>query len=46
MDVRRYFSKHPQWTVIIVTRKPIEEIAAEILAIRRRGRKEESSDLF
>jgi hypothetical protein len=46
MHARKYFSKHPQWTIINVTSKPIEEIATEILAVRGRGRKEESGDLF
>ena len=31
----RYFEKHPDWPVINVTGKPIEEIASEILALSR-----------
>jgi len=34
----RYYQLHPQWTMIIVTAKSIEEIASEILAIMA-GRK-------
>jgi regulator of PEP synthase PpsR (kinase-PPPase family) len=30
------FQRHPRWTVINVTHKPIEEIASEILAVYRR----------
>ena len=30
---RRFYNKHPSWTTIDVTNKPIEEIASEILLI-------------
>jgi regulator of PEP synthase PpsR (kinase-PPPase family) len=32
----KYFEKHPDWPVVNVTGKPIEEIAAEIIALTRR----------
>jgi len=35
MHARRIFSKHPEWSIIKVTNKPIEEIAFEILEILR-----------
>jgi regulator of PEP synthase PpsR (kinase-PPPase family) len=34
MRARKYFSKHPGWTIVNVTNKPIEEIASEILSLR------------
>jgi len=34
----KYFEKHPQWPVVNVTGKPIEEIAAEIIALARQGK--------
>ncbi len=34
MFARSYFAKHPGWSIINVTNKPIEEIAAEILSLR------------
>jgi regulator of PEP synthase PpsR (kinase-PPPase family) len=46
MYARRYFHKHPEWTIINVTNKPIEEIATEIVAIRGKNRKAGESDLF
>jgi regulator of PEP synthase PpsR (kinase-PPPase family) len=46
MNARRYFNQHPQWTIVTVTNKPIEEIATEILAIRGKNRKTENVDLF
>jgi regulator of PEP synthase PpsR (kinase-PPPase family) len=46
MHARGYFHKHPQWTIINVTNKPIEEIATEIIAIRRKNGKVEEDDLF
>jgi len=30
---RRIYNRHPDWTIINVTNKPIEEIASEILLI-------------
>ena len=35
MYAQRIFSSHPQWSIINVTNKPIEEIASEILAMIR-----------
>jgi regulator of PEP synthase PpsR (kinase-PPPase family) len=35
--VQRVFSSQPQWPIINVTNKPIEEIASEILAIIRKA---------
>jgi regulator of PEP synthase PpsR (kinase-PPPase family) len=46
MQARRFYSRHPQWAVINVTSKPIEEIATEILAIRGRGGKTDRDDLL
>jgi regulator of PEP synthase PpsR (kinase-PPPase family) len=34
---RDLFRRHPGWTVVEVTDKPIEEIASEILAAKRQG---------
>jgi regulator of PEP synthase PpsR (kinase-PPPase family) len=34
MRARKFFAKHPGWTIINVTNKPIEEIASEILSLR------------
>jgi regulator of PEP synthase PpsR (kinase-PPPase family) len=34
MNARKIFSTQPKWSIINVTSKPIEEIAAEILAIK------------
>jgi len=36
MHARKIFGKHPDWSVIKVTNKPIEEIAHEILEILRK----------
>jgi len=33
----KYFEKHPHWPVINVTGKPIEEIAAEVIAFTRQA---------
>jgi len=33
INARRIYNKHPDWTIIEVTNKPIEEIASEILLI-------------
>lgn len=46
MHARQFFFKHPQWAIINVTHKPIEEIATEILAIRGRSGKPGLADLF
>ncbi len=35
MYAQRVFNNHPQWSIINVTNKPIEEIASEILAMMR-----------
>jgi len=34
MHARQFYARHPGWTVVTVTNKPIEEIASEILALR------------
>jgi regulator of PEP synthase PpsR (kinase-PPPase family) len=34
----KYFEKHPDWPVVNVTGKPIEEIAAEIIALARKAK--------
>ncbi|UCF63820.1 MAG: kinase/pyrophosphorylase [bacterium] len=34
----KFFEKHPHWPVVNVTGKPIEEIAAEIIALTRQGK--------
>jgi len=34
MHARQFYGRHPRWAVVNVTNKPIEEIAAEILALR------------
>ncbi len=34
MRARKYFARHPGWTTVNVTNKPIEEIASEILSLR------------
>jgi regulator of PEP synthase PpsR (kinase-PPPase family) len=41
MYARKIFSKNPDWSIINVTSKPIEEIASEILTIKskKKGRK-------
>ena len=39
---RRIFNKHPGWTTIEVTNKPIEEIASEILLIVKSQKKKSS----
>ncbi|MEN6559491.1 MAG: pyruvate, water dikinase regulatory protein [Acidobacteriota bacterium] len=39
MQARQFYARHPGWAVVNVTSKPIEEIAAEILAIRGRAGK-------
>ena len=36
MYAREIFNRYPRWAVIDVTRKPIEEISSEILALRRK----------
>jgi len=36
MHARKIFSRHPDWSIIKVTNKPIEEISFEILEIIRR----------
>jgi len=41
MHARAYFHKNARWTIINVTNKPIEEIAAEIIAIRGKNRRAE-----
>jgi regulator of PEP synthase PpsR (kinase-PPPase family) len=46
MQARAYFGRHPEWTVINVTNKPIEEIATEILALRGKIGKPGQHDLF
>jgi regulator of PEP synthase PpsR (kinase-PPPase family) len=46
MHARKYFSEHPQWRIINVTNKPIEEIATEILAIWGQTKKMEDHNLF
>ena len=46
MQARKYFGRHPQWAVINVTNKPIEEIATEILAIRGRAGKPKKDELI
>lgn len=33
LEARKFFASHPQWSVITVTNKPIEEIGTEILDI-------------
>lgn len=45
MQARQYFAGHPGWAVVNVTRKPIEEIAAEILVLRGRGGRPEAGGL-
>ncbi len=39
----RFFEKHPDWPVVNVTGKPIEEIAAEIITLARKGKNTKSS---
>jgi regulator of PEP synthase PpsR (kinase-PPPase family) len=34
MRARKYFAAHPGWSIVNVTKKPIEEIASEILSLR------------
>ena len=34
MHARKFYAKNPDWSVINVTNKPIEEIASEILSLR------------
>ncbi len=46
MYARRFFFKHPLWAIIHVTNKPIEEIAAEILALRGKAGKANRPELF
>ena len=46
MDARSFYARHPGWTIINVTNKPIEEIATEILAIRGKRRAEGDSELL
>lgn len=36
MHARQYYGRHPGWSIVNVTNKPIEEIATEILALRGR----------
>jgi len=38
MHARDIYARHPEWSVINVTRKPIEEIASELLALRKKRR--------
>ena len=37
LNARKIFELHPEWSVVNVTNKPIEEIATEILSIIRNG---------
>jgi regulator of PEP synthase PpsR (kinase-PPPase family) len=46
MYARRYFHKHPEWTIVNVTNKPIEEIATEIVAIRGKNKRTDEDVLF
>jgi len=46
MQARGFYARHPGWSVINVTNKPIEEIATEILALRGRAGKPGRPDLF
>lgn len=46
IQARQYFARHPGWSVINVTNKPIEEIATEILALRGPSGPAGSHDLF
>jgi [pyruvate, water dikinase]-phosphate phosphotransferase / [pyruvate, water dikinase] kinase len=39
MYARQYYYRHPGWSIVNVTNKPIEEIATEILAVRGRAKK-------
>ncbi|MEW5976835.1 MAG: pyruvate, water dikinase regulatory protein [Acidobacteriota bacterium] len=39
MHARKLFSEHPDWPVIHVANKPIEEIASEILALKAKTQK-------
>lgn len=41
MRAREYFVRHPGWTTVNVTNKPIEEIASEILSLRSSAAKPE-----
>lgn len=45
MQARQLYARHPGWTVINVTNKPIEEIATEILALRGPAGEPGSQDL-
>jgi regulator of PEP synthase PpsR (kinase-PPPase family) len=40
MHARHFYARHPRWSIVNVTNKPIEEIASEVLAIRGRGVKD------
>jgi [pyruvate, water dikinase]-phosphate phosphotransferase / [pyruvate, water dikinase] kinase len=46
MHARQYFGRHPRWSIINVTNKPIEEIASEILAIRGKSGKPDRGEFF
>ena len=46
MQARKFYGQHPGWAVINVTNKPIEEIAAEILAVRGEAGKPGRHELF
>jgi [pyruvate, water dikinase]-phosphate phosphotransferase / [pyruvate, water dikinase] kinase len=46
MHARQFYGRHPGWTVINVTNKPIEEIATEILAIRGKAGRPSPHDFF
>lgn len=45
MHARKFFCRHPGWAVINVTNKPIEELATEIIAVRRRTGKSRAEGL-
>ena len=46
MHARQFFYRHPRWTIVNVTHKPIEEIATEIIVLRGRTGKPKRDDLF
>jgi len=46
MQARKFFGQHPGWAIINVTKKPIEEIAAEILSVRGEAGKPGRHELF
>jgi regulator of PEP synthase PpsR (kinase-PPPase family) len=46
MHARQFYYRHPRWAIVNVTKKPIEEIATEILAIRGRSGRPGRGDLF